>query len=207
MVVIIDCGIGNISSVSKMISKAGGEVVISNAAADIENATLIVFPGVGSFDNGIRRFRELESFALIEKKVIDEDVPFIGICIGMQLLFECSEEGKLPGLGWIPGQVTRFDFNEETQKTCKVPHMGWNVVESGGANDLLEGDEELRFYFVHAFHATNVEANHVMGLTNYGYPFVSAVARDNIYGVQFHPEKSHRFGCEFFKKFLAHIQC
>ena len=160
---------------------------------------------MGSFDNGIRRFRNGKLFSN-RKKVIDDGVPFIGIC-WYAALFECSEEGKLPGLGWIPGQVTRFDFNEETQKTFKVPHMGWNVVETGGANDLLEGDEELRFYFVHAFHAANVEANHVMGLTNYGYPFVSAVARENIYGVQFHPEKSHRFGCEFFKKFLAHIKC
>lgn len=207
MIVVIDCGIGNIKSVAKMIEKTGGKVVISNSADDIANATVIVFPGVGAFDNGVSKLKELESFALIERMVLEQGVIFIGICLGMQLLFESSEEGKLPGLGWISGQVTRFDFDKSSKKAIKVPHMGWNVVEAGVANDLLKSDEELRFYFVHAFHANNVNAEDVMGRTNYGYPFVSAVARDNIYGVQFHPEKSHRFGAAFFKKFLAHIEC
>ena len=207
MIVILDCGIGNIKSVAKMIAKAGGEVIISNSADDIANATLIVFPGVGAFDNGISKLKGLESFGLIERRVLEQRVTFIGICLGMQLLFKSSEEGKLPGLGWISGQVTRFDFDAATKKVLKVPHMGWNVVEAGDANDLLKSDEEQRFYFVHTFHANNVAADDVMGRSNYGYPFVSAVARNNIYGVQFHPEKSHRFGLAFFKKFLAHIEC
>lgn len=207
MIVILDCGIGNIKSVAKMIAKAGGEVVISNRADDIANATAIVFPGVGAFDNGISKLKGLGSFALIERRVLEQGVAFIGICLGMQLLFESSEEGNLPGLGWISGQVIRFDFDEAAKKVLKLPHMGWNVVEAGDANDLLKSDGELRFYFVHTFHACNVNAEQVMGRTNYGYSFVSAVARDNIYGVQFHPEKSHRFGLAFFKKFLAHIQC
>lgn len=207
MIVVLDCGIGNIKSVAKMIAKAGGEAVISNSANDIANATAIVFPGVGAFDNGISKLKGLESFSLIEHKVLEEGVTFIGICLGMQLLFESSEEGTLPGLGWISGKVTRFDFDDSTQKVLKVPHMGWNVVEAGDANELLRSNEELRFYFVHTFHASNVSAKQVMGRTHYGYSFVSAVAHRNIFGVQFHPEKSHRFGLAFFKKFLAHIQC
>ena len=207
MIVILDCGIGNIKSVAKMIEKAGGEVVISNKTDDIIKATLIVFPGVGAFDNGISKLRGLESFPHIERRVLEQEVIFIGICLGMQLLFECSEEGRLPGLGWISGKVIRFNFDKNTRKALKVPHMGWNVVEAGDANDLLKDNEELRFYFVHSFHAYNVNAQEIMGQSNYGYQFVSAIARDNIYGVQFHPEKSHRFGLAFFKRFLSHIQC
>lgn len=207
MVVILDCGIGNVQSVAKMLAKAGGDVVVSNNADDVANAALIVFPGVGAFDNGISRLKQLESFPLIERRVVTHGVNFLGICLGMQLLFDSSEEGKLPGLGWIPGSVTRFDFGDCVEKVLKVPHMGWNVVEAGEANDLLISEEQQRFYFVHSFHANNVDEAQVMGRTSYGYPFVSAVAHKNIYGVQFHPEKSHRFGLAFFTKFLAHIEC
>lgn len=207
MIVVLDCGIGNITSVAKMIAKAGGTAVISNRADDIENASAIVFPGVGAFDNGITKFKALAHFDNIQHRVQEHKLPFLGICLGMQLLFESSEEGRLPGLGWIKGRVTRFDFDAETKKSLKVPHMGWNVVVAGAANDLLQCDEEQRFYFVHTFHVNDVASDQIMGKTTYGYPFISAVANGNIYGVQFHPEKSHRFGLAFFKKFLAHIQC
>ena len=207
MIVVLDCGIGNIKSVAKMIAKAGGNVVFSNSADDISKAEVIVFPGVGAFDNGISKLKRLDSFELIESRVLANQAIFIGICLGMQLLFESSEEGRMPGLGWIPGQVKRFTFDEVAKKTLKVPHMGWNIVTAGPANELLCSEEELRFYFVHTFYAHNVCPEDVMGYTNYGFEFVSAVARGNVYGVQFHPEKSHRFGLAFFKKFLAHIKC
>ena len=202
MVVVLDCGIGNITSVAKMINKAGGKALISNRREDIEIANAIIFPGVGAFDNGISKLKALESFELISQQVLQRNVPFLGICLGMQLLFESSEEGQLSGLGWIKGTVKRFSFNAHIDKALKVPHMGWNLVNAGDASDLLKSDEEQRFYFVHTFHASSVDDEFVMGTTVYGYNFVSAVSKNNIYGVQFHPEKSHRFGLAFFKNFL-----
>ena len=207
MIVVLDCGIGNVLSVAKMITKAGGEVLVSNAVEDIQRAEVIVFPGVGSFDSGISKLRELASFHVIEQRVVNKDVVFLGICVGMQLLFESSEEGELPGLGWISGKVIRFCENSSPEGALKIPHMGWNSVEPGKANDLLNFDDELRFYFVHSFYVTDVHPKHVMGWSIYGSKFASAVAQDNVYGVQFHPEKSHRFGLTFFKSFLEHAKC
>ena len=207
MIVVLDCGIGNITSVAKMLTKAGAEVKISVQAEDIEQAKAIVFPGVGAFDNGITKLKSLPTFALIEQRVQQDKVPFLGICLGMQLLFESSEEGQLPGLGWIKGKVTHFDFTPEQRKSLKVPHMGWNIVKPVADLPLLDPVEEQRFYFVHSFHANCDDPADIMAQSHYGYDFVSAVARDNVYGIQCHPEKSHRFGLQFFTHLLRYIGC
>lgn len=201
----LDCGIGNVKSVAKMLSKVGGEVAVSSEAKDIKEASAIIFPGVGSFDNGIRKLKGLSSFKLLEEQVLQKSVPFLGICVGMQLLFESSEEGSLPGLGWVSGNVVKFKLETAGHSHLKIPHMGWNEVAVKKENGLLVKDSNLRFYFVHSFHANNVRPEDVMSHTTHGYEFVSSVVRDNIYGVQFHPEKSHKFGLQFFKRFLSRI--
>ncbi len=204
MIVIVDYGMGNSASILNMIRKAGGSAVISSSLDDIKQASAIILPGVGSFDNGIRKLRSQGFMELIEDKVIREKVPFLGICLGMQLLFDSSEEGNENGLGWITGDVKKFDFaTDELKKSLKVPHMGWNDAQPLKESKLMPtSDSEYRYYFVHSFHVECADRADVTATTNYGYDFTCAVQKDNVYGVQFHPEKSHKFGMELFKRFI-----
>ena len=134
---------------------------------------------------------------------MEDKTPFLGICLGMQMLFEKSEEGELAGLGWIKGKVKRFDFTEGSLNALKIPHMGWNVVYPAKDNALLPSDEqELRYYFVHSYHVVCDDPCDVLAYSHYGYDFTCAVQHDNIYGAQFHPEKSHRFGMALIKNFI-----
>jgi glutamine amidotransferase len=144
---------------------------------------------------------------LLEDMVIKHEKPFLGICLGMQMLFESSEEGKESGLGWLSGNVRRFDFSDCDQSP-KIPHMGWNTVDASKNNFLFDGlHDENRFYFVHSFHVECKDVNHSVASTQYGYDFTCSVQKKNIVGVQFHPEKSHRFGMLFFKNFSRLITC
>lgn len=203
MIIILDYGMGNPASILNMIRKVGGNALISMDADMITSASAIILPGVGAFDNGITKLRASGILNLIEKKVLEEKVPFLGICLGMQLLFNSSEEGKQTGLGWIKGSVKRFDFSTvESQQRLKVPHMGWNEVMPKSYTTLYSGLEEARFYFVHSYHAVCENPSHVLATTKHGYEFICSVQNDNIFGVQFHPEKSHRFGMTLFKNFL-----
>lgn len=201
MIVILDYGMGNAGSILNMINRIGGTAIISSNREDILQASALILPGVGAFDNGMEKIRSSGLLALIEKKVLVDKVPFLGICLGMQLLFESSEEGVIPGLGWINGTVKKFKFENQN---LKVPHMGWNVVKS---DHLLFKSErpELRFYFVHSYHVNCSDEKNAIAKVNYGYDFVCGVQKDNIYGIQFHPEKSHKFGMEFFLHFLRDI--
>lgn len=198
MIAIIDYKTGNVGSILNMIRKIGKEAVITSDPVEIEKADKIILPGVGSFDTGMRNLEELGLIGVLNKKVIEEKTPLLGICLGAQLLFERSEEGVLPGLGWIDGEVRKFRFKDNA---LKVPHMGWNTIAIKKDDCLFNGAEgELRFYFVHSYHF--VCSDNVLAITDYGYEFPSVVRKGNIVGVQFHPEKSHKFGMQLLKNFI-----
>lgn len=203
MIVVIDNAMGNAGSVLNMIKRAGGSAVISADSDVIAQADKLLLPGVGSFDKGIENLKSAAFFTTLERKVLEDKTPFLGICLGMQMLFEQSEEGELLGLGWIKGKVKRFSFNEDVFKNLKIPHMGWNIVYPTKANSLIPFDEqELRYYFVHSYHVVCCEPCDVLAYSHYGYDFTCAVQHHNIYGAQFHPEKSHRFGMALIKHFI-----
>lgn len=208
MIVILDYGMGNPCSILNMIRRVGGQALIASDEKSISSASAIILPGVGSFDNGMQKLHTTGILLHLERRVLQDKVPFLGICLGMQLLFEKSQEGSMEGLGWIHGEVKRFDFTAVGKQGLKVPHMGWNVVQPTNYDSLFKGLEgESRFYFVHSYHAVCANQENALGITDYGYPFVSSVQHENIFGVQFHPEKSHRFGMMLFKNFLEISSC
>jgi glutamine amidotransferase len=201
---VIDSGMGNLASVANMIRKIGGEAKISSSPDEICQAEKLVLPGVGSFDAGINSLKN-NSLDLAIKKAIKENGSFLlGICLGMQLLFESSEEGIEPGLGLIPGHVCKFQLDGQN---LRIPHMGWNIVKPKQDSNLFNIEDEQRFYFVHSYHVNCANAEDASARTHYGYDFVSAVESDNVMGVQFHPEKSHRFGMSLFKRFFDLKSC
>lgn len=201
MIVIVDYGMGNLGSIYNMIKKIGYISTISSDTNQIEKASKIILPGVGAFDNGIYNLKKLNIFELLNQIVLEEKVPILGICLGMQLMTLSSEEGKEKGLGWINAVTKRFTFND---KRLKVPHMGWNTVQIVKQSKLFKNMEyqENRFYFVHSYYVDCLDKSDILTVTNYGFPFVSSFEKENIIGVQFHPEKSHRFGMQILKNFI-----
>lgn len=203
MIVIIDYGMGNVGSIKNMLKKIGGtDVKVSGEPADILEANGVILPGVGSFDTGMRMLREqgfvevLDDFVQIQKK------PILGICLGMQLLGNKSEEGKerIAGLGYIDFETKRLSIEN---LDLKIPHMGWDyIIIKKETNILRDVEEHLRYYFVHSYYAVCRENKDVWMTCNYGMEITAAVQRNNIYGVQFHPEKSHKYGMELLKGFM-----
>lgn len=200
-VLIADYGMGNIDSIANMVRKAGGRAEASSDPERLARAERLVLPGVGAFDKGMAALAQTGIREAVHAAV-KHGSQVLGICLGMQLLMDASEEGVLPGLGLVPGQVRRFPGG---QGALKVPHMGWNYVKPVKDCALFEtGMEEApRFYFVHSYFASCNDASDVAGVTHYGFDFTSAFSRGNVHGVQFHPEKSHRFGMALFRRFLA----
>lgn len=202
MIVIIDYGMGNLGSILNMLKKIGTQAKVSSDPKEIMGAEKLILPGVGAFDTGMARLEELELIGLLNEKVLKQKTPTLGVCLGMQLLFKASQEGNKPGLSWVDGEVRRFSF-EMDQNHLKVPHMGWNTIniqrESELVRDLLD---DARFYFVHSYHAVCNNRNDVIAYTNYGYDFASIVQVDNVFGTQFHPEKSHKFGMKIYRNFV-----
>ena len=201
IVQIIDYGVGNLSSVGNMIIKSGGKPILIKNPSDLNLSERIILPGVGSFDAGMKNLKDSNLIPVLNEAVNVNKVPFIGIGLGMQLLFDTSEEGVSNGLGWVSGSVTKFSFDNNS--TLKTPHMGWNTV-SVKKDSILANirDEKLRFYFVHSYHVNCTNKDNILMTTNYGNTFVSAVQNDNIFGAQFHPEKSHRFGMDLLSNFI-----
>ena len=199
-VTIINYGMGNCGSVVNMIRFIGGEARLSNSPDDVRTADKLILPGVGAFDAGMKALRETGMDVAIREAVTKRGASLLGICLGMQLLTESSEEGNLPGLALVPGRVKRFDVHSFG---LRVPHMGWNEVQPVRSSVLLDpNDEEHRFYFVHSYHVECDDPRDVSGITHYGYDFTSAFEHDQVLGVQVHPEKSHRFGMALLKRFL-----
>lgn len=201
MIVIVDYGLSNLLSVANMVGKVGGICKISSQPKDILSADKLILPGVGAFDRGMGALNSvglvepLKNFALTQRK------PILGICLGMQLMTMGSDEGTLPGLGWLNATVKRFSNKDG----LKVPHMGWNTVSLLRKNPILPATkEEQRFYFVHSYKVVANEENIIIGETTYGEAFCSIFQKENIFGVQFHPEKSHKFGMNLIKNFLEH---
>ena len=191
MIAIIDYGMGNLGSIQNMLKKIGVPSVITSDQEIILNAEKMLLPGVGSFDKAMSNLEELDLIETIKFKA-REKFPVLGICLGMQLLANKSEEGKLSGLGLIPGEVKHFNL----PSPYKVPHMGWNLVKYKESPLFMNFEtlEEARFYFVHSYYFACENPLHSIGVTNYGDDFSSVIQKDNTYGAQFHPEKSHKFG-------------
>jgi glutamine amidotransferase len=194
MIVVIDIGIGNLGSIVNMLRAIGAPGMASKDAADLAAAERLILPGVGAFDAGVRRLRQSGLVDILRQRVLGDRVPVLGICLGMQLLGEGSEEGSLPGLGWLAADTVRFDFATIDDRP-RIPHMGWNTVEVRRGDSLFrDADDRARYYFVHSYHLRCRNSSDVLGTTHHGYDFASAVQCDNIYGTQFHPEKSHGYG-------------
>jgi glutamine amidotransferase len=201
-VTVVDYRMGNIGSIANMIAKVGGHAEVSSDAASLRRAKKLILPGVGHFDRGMANLRELGLAPVLNEMVLERRVPVLGICLGMQLMCRSSHEGELPGLGWIDAEVQRLDA--AAHPGVKVPHMGWNVAKAVRESPLLDvaPSEPQRFYFVHSYFVACADPADVLAVTNYDGEFCSAFLRDNVCGVQFHPEKSHAFGMDLFRRFL-----
>lgn len=200
MVSIIDYGMGNLGSISNMFRRIGVASEITGDKDKIAAAKKILLPGVGSFDAAIERIHSNGLKSLLDKKALDEKVPVLGICLGMQLLTDSSEEGELPGLGWITAKTTKFSFDKDSR--LKVPHMGWSRVYEKNKSMLTKDlPAEPRFYFVHSYYVRAADERHVLGTTIHGIEFHSIIQKENIFGAQFHPEKSHKFGMKLLENF------
>jgi glutamine amidotransferase len=199
MITIVNYGMGNIGSLLNMFKRIGVKANIESEPEQLLRANKIVLPGVGAFDSAMQRINQKPGLLeVLHQKANIEQIPILGICLGMQLLTNSSEEGELAGLGWINGSVKRFpsDIN------IKVPHMGWNIAIPAKQSKLTTGlDEQPRYYFVHSYYVNVLEKSHALMKTNYGLEFDSAIEKDNIMGVQFHPEKSHKFGMKILENF------
>lgn len=200
-ITIIDYGIGNIGSIANMISKLDFNPIIITDPEKLSQSYKIILPGVGSFDHAMKSLIDNGWVKILNEMVLNNKVPVLGICLGMQLMCKSSEEGVIPGLGWIDAEVKRFLPNAE--ENLKVPHMGWNTVICKKKTKLFSSNQiEQRFYFVHSYYVSCNDSSDIEGVTSYGNEFVSAFNNEHIHGVQFHPEKSHRFGMNLFNNFL-----
>ena len=200
MVSIVDYGCGNINAIVNTYKRLNTATKVVSKKSHLDNVKKIILPGVGAFDYVMQSLNESGLRSTIEKKVLQEKIPVLGICAGMQILGKSSEEGKMKGLGWIDGEIKRFDESKIYFAT-KLPHMGWNSIEIL-KNRLFQGiKNNSRFYFVHSYYFENEYTVDSIARTDYGIQFTSAINKENIYGVQFHPEKSHQNGQKLLNNF------
>ncbi|PWB36008.1 imidazole glycerol phosphate synthase subunit HisH [Pseudomonas sp. SDI] len=201
MITIIDYGLGNIQAFVNVYKRLHIPVQVARTAQALEGAEKLILPGVGAFDHAIERLDASGMRETIDRMVRQDKIPVLGICVGMQMLANTSDEGQLPGLGWVPGRVRSFRSVAGLDNIA-LPHMGWNDVAPVNGNPLFKGfEEDARFYFLHSFYFECAQAEHAAAASTYGLDFSCAVTVDNVYGVQFHPEKSHHFGVGLLKNF------
>ena len=201
MIIIIDYGMGNLGSILNMLSRLGFDAKISSDLQEIQEAEKLILPGVGAFDRAMMNLEEMELIPILNDLVIKEKKPILGICLGMQLLSKRSEEGELDGLGWIDAETIQFSFTPE--QNLRIPHMGWNSVTFQQESKIFQDMyPEPRFYFVHSYYVKCKSKDEILTTTNYGIEFTSAVLKQNIFGAQFHPEKSHKFGMKVLQNFV-----
>lgn len=202
-VVIIDYGMGNIASVEKAIRKIGAQVAVSGEAEIISRASHIILPGVGAFRDGIKNLKKFGLDEILEKNVLRDKKPFLGVCLGMQLLAKKSFEfGEHEGLGWINGEVVKLLPKD---KGFRLPHIGWDNIETVGVDrELFKNVFDYNFYFVHSYHLARTEQDIVTSYCDYGQKFIASIKKDNIFAVQFHPEKSQTSGLKILENFLAY---
>lgn len=200
MLTIIDSGVANVGSVANMLHRIGVQARVSKDLDEIAQAERLILPGVGSFDGAVSSWKGWGLVDALNKAVLERGAPCLGICLGMQVMARSSEEGILPGLGWFDAKVVRF--RQDQVPPLRVPHMGWNVVSPVREHAIFaELSDEARFYFVHSYHIVCDRAQDVLALCDYGTEFACSIQRENIVGVQFHPEKSHRFGMRLLENF------
>lgn len=200
MIAIIDYGMGNLGSVKKSIDRLGYESVVTNDKSMLSKCDKLILPGVGHFAAGMKKLSALGLVSLLEKMVFNDQIPILGICLGMQLLSNSSEEGNVNGLGWIAGRVRKF--NNFNAPSLKIPHMGWSTIKKCRDHLLLKDIEDgAEFYFVHSYFFDAEYPESIVSTTNYIQDFACIVSKGNILGVQFHPEKSHDTGYKLLKSF------
>ncbi|MBA3679594.1 MAG: imidazole glycerol phosphate synthase subunit HisH [Bacteroidetes bacterium] len=200
MIVIVDYGIGNLASVLNMFKKIGvKDVTVSKDKEVIFKADKILLPGVGAFDAGMNNLESSGLIPILNEKILNEKVPILGICLGMQLLTKKSEEGVKPGLGWIDAETIKFNLDPALK--LKVPHMGWNYIKVNRQNPLIDKEEKSRFYFVHSYYVKCFDESQSLATSNFGTDFTCMVNKNNIFGAQFHPEKSLKFGMKVLENF------
>jgi len=201
-VAIIDYGMCNLDSVARAVEECGGAPLVTDQASDLKVATHVILPGVGSFADAMRNIRQRSLDAIVREQVVDQNIPLLGICLGMQLLATRGwESGETEGLGWIEGDVRRL---EPAGEDNRIPHVGWNEVIFAKESPLFNGIDSGRdFYFTHSYYLCPADERDVIARTPFGGGFVSAVQRELIFGTQFHPEKSQRPGFQIIKNFLS----
>ncbi|MFS8083530.1 MAG: imidazole glycerol phosphate synthase subunit HisH [Ginsengibacter sp.] len=202
MIAIIDYGVGNVGSILNMMNYIGIPAIVTRDYSEISNASKLILPGVGKFDQAMTLFNESGLKELIDKRVNQEGTPILGICLGMQMMTQGSEEGKLPGLGWFDAKCVKFKFDSTLHNSPKIPHMGWNDINpvNNGTKFFKTIENEIKYYFAHSYHIIGAEA-YSIATADYGYDFTVAIQNANKLGVQFHPERSHMFGVLLFKSF------
>ncbi|PKN22975.1 MAG: imidazole glycerol phosphate synthase subunit HisH [Deltaproteobacteria bacterium HGW-Deltaproteobacteria-3] len=201
MIHVVDYGLGNVQAFLTMFKRLGFDATRAKTASDLIGASKIILPGVGAFDYAIELLDQSGMRPVLETLVLKDKVPVLGICVGMQIMGTSSEEGRLAGLGWVPGKVHSFRSNERSAN-LPLPHMGWNDVQPKLSSPIFAGLESgARFYFLHSYFFGCDEPSHVAAVASYGIDFSCAVSADNVHGVQFHPEKSHHFGAQLLKNF------
>ena len=205
MISIVDYGLGNILAFTNIYKRLNIPVRVVSSSAELETAERIILPGVGSFDSGIKKLNESGLKEAILRHAVQDKKPLLGICLGMQMLGRSSDEGKEIGLSLIPFDNRKFRFSKNINK--KIPHMGWNYVTRKLNDDplVMRLEGEQRFYFVHSYHAVCDNEENILLMSEYGYPFVAGVKYKNIYGLQFHPEKSHKFGMAILSNFVRDV--
>lgn len=204
MIVIVDYGMGNLRSIKKTLDRLEVASIISSDKNEIAAAEKLILPGVGHFANGMKNLHELDLFDILNKKVTLEKTPILGICLGMQLFCKKSEEGDVEGFGWIDAETIRFNVSDTNK--FKVPHIGWNTLKVANESPLFSDvSEDNSFYFVHSYHVVCNDNKDVSTMTEFDYEFVSAIQNENIYGTQFHPEKSHKRGMQILRNFVEKV--
>jgi len=203
MITIIDYNAGNVRSIQNMLKKIGYKSAISDKIEDIENSEKLILPGVGSFDYGMEQLEKSGLIPILNKKVLVDKIPILGICLGVQLFTKGSDEGTKKGLAWFNADTVAFN-NKQLPDNYKIPHMGWSEINYNKQSKLFQNLHETppRFYFVHAYHLKSDIEHDILATTNYGYEFVVGLEKENIIGVQFHPEKSHKFGMQILRNFV-----
>jgi len=203
MIGVIDYGMGNIGSILRMLKKLDVSARHIRSPNEMKLCSKLILPGVGAIDSAIEKLSKNGYLDELDKLVVDKKFPLLGICLGMQLLFDSSEEGKKQGMGWIPGVVKRFDSDLAPTK-IKVPNMGWSDILAVRDHKILNSlGDDARFYFVHSYYAVPSYGEHVIAISEHGHRFCCITGYDNIIGVQFHPEKSHRYGMQLLNNFNA----
>jgi glutamine amidotransferase len=200
-IVIINYGMGNLNSVKKKLARLGTDAIISNHASDIASADKLILPGVGHFQKAVENLKQMHLWENLNETVLVKKKPILGICLGMQLMALHSEEGNAEGLGWFDANVVKFQVSDYIKH--KVPHTGWNQINKLKESRLMKDLPDLsEFYFVHSFHYKCNNRSDILNETDYEYKFTSAVEKENIFGVQYHPEKSHDIGEKLLNNFI-----